>query len=205
MTTYELAPEVEAVAKRIIDKDHPTLRAIRIEYVFREKAAKSHGRAVAGTARKVTGVNALLATPGAQSSEDLAFFLITIARDIWDGLDQRKREALVDHELTHCAVQIDDTTGEAVLALRGHDLEEFASVVQRHGLWSDDLEFFVTSLPAEQLAFVGANLNDMALTISHTRPDGSTSTVETSTGEIDAAVAGFINDENPGQGAEEPF
>lgn len=206
MTTYELAPEVEAVAKRVIEKHHPTLRAVRIEYVFREKAAKRHGRAVAGTAKKVTGVNALLATPGAKSSDDLAFFLVTIAQDIWISLDSRKREALVDHELTHCAVQVDDETGEAVLAMRGHDIEEFAVIVQRHGLWSDDLEFFVTSLPAEQLAFAGSNTDDLAVTISHVRPDGTTATVETSTGEIAAARDSLLHGgESPGQGTDDSF
>jgi hypothetical protein len=197
---YERAPEVERLAKQIIDKSHPTLRGIRIEYVFREKAGLRHGRLVAGSAKKITGVNALLATPGARSSEDLEFFLVTIARDVWDRSTASRRIALVDHELQHCHVQLDDVTGEAVLAMRGHDIEEFAAIVQRHGLWTDDLEMFVTALPAEQLsAFAsmprhadhhpaGRDDEDFAVTITSTTADGKTRSVNTSTGEISAAA-----------------
>jgi hypothetical protein len=149
-TTFELAPEVERIGKQIVEKHHPHLRGVRIEYVFRAKAEKRHGKRVGGTAKKVTGVNALLATPGAESSEDLAFFLVTIAKDIWDYLDPDHKRALVDHELEHCYVEIDED-GDAKLSIRGHDIEEFASIIGRHGFWSNDLEVFVTSLPAEQL------------------------------------------------------
>lgn len=185
-TVFEPAPEVRRVGQKMIDKWHPDLRATRIEYIFREKASKRHGKRVGGTARKVTGAMALLATPGAQSSEDLPFFLITIAKDVWDTLDDRKREALVDHELEHCSVEVDDE-GDATLSMRPHDIEEFGSIVGRHGLWSNDLEWFVTSLPAEQLDLLGAR-EDVAMTISHARADGTVESVDTTTGELTRAA-----------------
>ena len=148
--TFEPAPEVERIGKEIVERFHPHLRGVRIEYVFRSKATKRHGKRVAGTARKITGVNALLATPGAQSSEDLAFFLVTIAKDMWLFADDDRKRALVDHELEHCYVEIDED-GDTNVSIRGHDIEEFASIIGRHGFWSPDLEVFVTSLPAEQL------------------------------------------------------
>lgn len=50
--------------------------------------------------------------------------------------------ALVDHELTHCAQALDEfgmpkfnrDTGMPEFTLRGHDVEEFVSVVQRFGV-----------------------------------------------------------------------
>lgn len=183
---YEVAPEVRAVGLRLIQEHHPTLRGTRVEFVFRSKAATRNGRVVGGSAKKITGVNALLATPGAQSSEDLPFFLITIAKDVWERLDQRKREALVDHELEHCRIDIDED-GDAHLTMRGHDIEEFASIVGRHGLWSDGLEWFVSSLPAEQLALAGTAglFNDL------------------STKGIDVTVDGVRVDEPAGQDGQE--
>lgn len=180
--TYEPADEVRRVAQRMIDKYHPDLRAVRIEYVFRSKASKRHGRVVAGSAKKVTGVNALLATDGAQSSEDLAFFLVTIAKDIWETLEPSKREALVDHELEHCRVEVDED-GFASLVMRGHDIEEFSSIVGRHGLWSDDLEWFVTSLPAEQMNLLGTSV-----TISHVDGNGVEQSVDTTVGGLSRAA-----------------
>lgn len=212
-TYFEPAPEVERIGKKMVEQYHPDLRGTRIEYVFRSKATKRHGRATAGTAQKYTGLKAMLATPGAQSSEDLAFFVITIARDIWETLDPRKREALVDHELEHCRIEVDED-GDAHLTMRGHDIEEFSSIVGRHGLWSDDLEWFVTSLPAEQLDLLGGR-EDVAMTISYAGADGTVQSVDTSTGglsraaqmlrhgsgvlDVDRAKRIMAGDEDPGQ------
>lgn len=152
MTTYFPAPEVSRVAKKVIDKWHPDLRAIRIEYLFRDKAAKRKGRTVGGTAELVKGKHALLATDGATDSDDLAFFLVVIASDVWTHMTDAQKEALVDHELQHFVVDRNEDD-EVVLKLRGHDVEAFFSEIPRHGLWKTDLEMFVSSMPAEQLEF----------------------------------------------------
>jgi hypothetical protein len=63
-------------------------------------------------------------------------------------MDLDARMALVDHELSHCwfaTVDNDGVTqkfhqdGSPWWTIRGHDLEEFCGVVERHGLWSEDL------------------------------------------------------------------
>lgn len=199
----------------MVEQYHPDLRGTRIEYVFKSKATKKNGRATAGTAQKYTGLKAMLATPGAQSSEDLAFFVVTIAKDIWETLDERRKEALVDHELEHCAIEVDED-GDAHLTMRSHDIEEFSSIVGRHGLWSDDLEWFVSSLPAEQLTLAGER--DLAVTISHAGADGHVESVDTTTGAIRTAAdllkhgsglwdadraRTLLDQESPGHGAAE--
>lgn len=151
MPNYEQAPEVRRVAQRMIDQHHPHLRAIRMEYVFRPKATRRRGRRVAATARKVSGVHALLATEGAVESDGLDFFLVIVARDLWDLYTPTERDALVDHELNHFGVEIDDESGVAHLVLLGHDIEAFDVEIRRHGMWRTDLEDFVRAIPVEQL------------------------------------------------------
>jgi predicted metallopeptidase len=142
--TYTDAPVVKEIAQGLIPQHHPHLEGARIEYVFRSKRLTSNGKIVAGKARKVTGLNAFLATkPPAFGG--LPFFVIEIAQDVWDALPRPQQVALVDHELCHCFREIDDDTGEWELSIRPHDVEEFAEIVYRHGLWSQDLDHFVTN------------------------------------------------------------
>ena len=134
-TSYSPAPEVEAIASQLIDDYHPDLIGAPITYVFRTPAAMSGGREVWGKARKITGLNAYLA--GGPEGAD-AFLVIEIALDVWEQLTPAKRHALVDHELSHCSW--DPLEGCSTV---GHDVEEFAAVISRHGLWTTTLDTFV--------------------------------------------------------------
>jgi hypothetical protein len=77
-------------------------------------------------------------------------FVIFINATAWKHLNEKQRAALVDHELHHAGVAEDKKTGEPVLDERGrrvyrikkHDIEEFAGVVKRHGLYKADLATF---------------------------------------------------------------
>lgn len=144
-TTYTPAPQVATVAQRAIAKWHPHLADVRIEYVFRDPAAKTKGKVVLGKARKLSGLNSALVTLlnpdwGGEEPED--FFVMEIARPAWDAMDTDQRLALVDHELCHFTVEVDDE-GQAVLKILGHDLEAFNAEVERHGLWKRDIEDFL--------------------------------------------------------------
>lgn len=146
MTSYRPPASVKRIATSLIAAHHQHLDDVRIEYVFRSKAAKSKGKEVWGTARKVTGLNAYLAQglahdelPLGDDVDDL--FAIEIAEDVWSKLNDKQRRALVDHELCHCTVDVDDE-GRVILGVVGHDLEEFVAIVERHGLWREDVESF---------------------------------------------------------------
>lgn len=152
-TNYTEAPEVQAIAATIIEMYHPHLKGIRVEYVFRSKAAKNKGRIVLGTARLVSGLNAFLASPSEadeeseifQAEEGEAFFTIEIAKDEWKHLTDTQRAALVDHELCHCwAGEDEDADGnpKMIYKIIGHDVEEFTAIIQRHGLWKGDVQSF---------------------------------------------------------------
>lgn len=74
-------------------------------------------------------------------------FLICIAADTWPGLTAAQRTAVVDHELCHCVV---DSDGPTTI---GHDYEEFAAIIERHGLWRG-----TPTEKAIQTAFVGQGI-----------------------------------------------
>jgi len=134
------APEVEAVARAIIREHHPHLQNARLECLFSIKDMKSKGKEVWGTMRKVSSLAAFLAgeTDGDGPG---AFFCMVISQPVWRALDQTRREALVDHELSHAWIE-EKEDGSLSLQLLHHDLEEFMGVVLRRGLWRNEVEQF---------------------------------------------------------------
>jgi predicted metallopeptidase len=146
MTDYEWAPDVETIAKDIIAtvEDHAHLAQAVVLYVFRDKATRSRGRAVLGKARKLAGLTKFLV----HDEDDLPLFVVEISKDTWEDLTEEQRRALVDHELCHLVVDTDDD-GTLVARTRGHDLEEFIGVVDRHGLWKADVMAMGTAAAAK--------------------------------------------------------
>lgn len=155
MTDYWRARDVEKVAGELIADHHPHLDGVPITYLFRLPAAKSHGRTVYGKARKIGGMAAVLASRLPDSQHEIVypidFFVIEIAADVWTAMDEKQRAALVDHELCHLDVEMpEDEHQDRKLRMVGHDVEEFAAVIRRHGLWRDSVANLV-SAAAEQL------------------------------------------------------
>lgn len=78
-------------------------------------------------------------------------FVILLNQQVWNTAEftERHRRALIDHELCHAAVALDDNddmkrdaAGRIIYRIRKHDVEEFAEIIQRNGLWKSDLEAF---------------------------------------------------------------
>lgn len=159
-TEYWRATEVERIARKLIGKHHQHLNRhdVTVRCLFRDPPARSRGKLVYGKARKVSGLTAYLV--GLEHNDRLDddgpvdFFLIEIAQALWQGLTERQRVALVDHELCHLEVELPETEREdRTLSLRGHDLEEFTEVVKRHGLWRPQVAEFTEVARSAQLAF----------------------------------------------------
>lgn len=80
-------------------------------------------------------------------------FLLTFSASECMRLDDRSFCALVEHELYHCAPQLDqygnpkfnDKTGRPMYAIRGHDVEEFTGVVRRYGATSWEVRALVNA------------------------------------------------------------
>lgn len=145
---YTTAPEVEKIARKLIStvERHQPLDEVRIDFIFIYEAPVSKGRVVLGRARKIGGLSAYLAEARPVGEPNLdgfterqPFFVVEISFDTWQGLSDAQRVALVDHELCHCRIDYDTKTDEPKLSTVGHDVEEFACVVERHGLWSNGL------------------------------------------------------------------
>lgn len=110
-----------------LTEHHPHLDGVRIAVVCQDTASKKDGKVQLASTSKPTGkLTALI--------PDSYDFVICIAEDEWHGLSVRQRQAVIDHELCHCA--LDPFSGEGVLV--GHDFEEFGAVIKRHGLWRED-------------------------------------------------------------------
>lgn len=194
-TTYWRAREVERIATKLIKEHHPNLNRhdVPVFAVFRDPVAKSKGRVVLGSARKISGLAAALF--GLAHQDDLGddpvdFFVIEIGHKTWEALSPKGRIALVDHELCHLDVDVPlDEHDDRKLIMRGHDLEEFYAVVERHGLWRENVKAFAQTaqlaLPIDEQAAAG----------------GGASVVDLRTGRgvviapADAGVAGEVDGE----------
>jgi hypothetical protein len=125
--TWEEADErLIHLAQRLIRENHPHLLDAKIGFMYRSEAAKSGNKLVLGKARKV-------------SEEQQVFidfdFVIWVARKEFYEYMPEQCEAMVDHELCHCG----GSFGE--WKIKHHDVDEFLSIVVRHGLWHPDLSF----------------------------------------------------------------
>lgn len=67
-----------------------------------------------------------------------------VDENVWTGLNDYQRRALIDHELRHISVTHSESEG-IVPKLVGHDLEEFVGTVRRYGLWHEGVKTFVQS------------------------------------------------------------
>lgn len=108
---------------------------------------------VLGRARQIAGLNKFLIEAGAV---EVPLFVLEIAQNTWETLTDAQRRALVDHELCHLAMEPDeDIPGRWIGRTRGHDLEEFVGIVERHGLWKADVAALATvaATKLEQLTF----------------------------------------------------
>lgn len=154
--TFELAPEVERIAREIIaaQVEHEHLRGARILYLFRRGTWTSRGKTIVGRAKKLTGellyvarqllihqIGAGRAVEGADYADengDLQYdFALEINRDFWPKLTDLQRRAIIDHELCHFHR---DEKGNWFIT--GHDVEGFGSNIRRYGLYMEDLAAF---------------------------------------------------------------
>lgn len=139
---YIFAEEVKAVAAKLITKYHTHLAEARIAYLFRKGEWNSKGKTQFGKACKAPEQWAFM------SGFEL---LVIINQKVWDYAEQEKREAMVDHELCHIEKDI-DAKGNPKWIITTHDVEEFSTVIQRHGLWSKDIRQFFAAATEMQMS-----------------------------------------------------
>lgn len=129
---YWRDPELDRIGKELRLKHHEHLHDADLSFVMTKKPMTRGGQAIFGKAQLANGLL------GFYSKAD---FVITISAEAWDKADVAKRRAMVDHELCHCTCNPEED-GSQTWTLGGHDIEEFTKIVDRHGLWKEDLQVF---------------------------------------------------------------
>jgi hypothetical protein len=132
---FSEASDVEKMAGGLIPNYHPELAEARILFVFVDKAGMKNGRELHGKAQKVSGL-----WEWALEKD----FVIQIALDKWNTLEELQRTALVDHMLECCTGEEDEDSGETKWKIRDPEVQEFATILQRYGAWHQGLESFIS-------------------------------------------------------------
>ena len=132
---YSTAESVEALAQQAIPMFHPHLATARVSYIFVDKASMKNGRPVLGKVRRVSGIMEFMVEKD---------FMIEIPLDQWNELGETQRHALVDHLLERCNGEEDEKSGEMKWSTREPDVQEFSTILRRHGAWTTDLAGFVS-------------------------------------------------------------
>lgn len=134
---YETNERVEDAAIGIIEKCHPHLKGARICYLMRETAGETKLR----QGKRMKIAHAEKVSDKMQAADCPYEFIIVINEGIWNKLTLEQQDAVLDHELQHCA------RDEEGYYIRDHDVEEFRSIIQRHGYYFEALRAFVEVKP----------------------------------------------------------
>jgi len=121
-----VTPEVLDLANEIIKEYHPELFGLTVSFVFKEDydvEDKGRGMVIGHCMKVPAAMRAIVDTE----------FLIWISAKYYKSATMVQRRALLDHELMH--IIIDD---DGRLAVRTHDIEEFAAIIGRYGFWKGD-------------------------------------------------------------------
>lgn len=142
MPAYQLDKDLEALGTEIIHSTRPYLGHVKIAYMFRPEAAVSDDKVIAGMCIRVDDRNRVI------HDQD---FIIEIAKDVWEDATQEFRRALMDHELGHAGIRMDENgdviydekTNRPKTYIKKHDIEEFEDVLERHGAYHKALRQFL--------------------------------------------------------------
>jgi len=139
---YEIAnEEVTSLARGLIGEYHTHLNEANITYLFRDTPfSEGNGRAILGRAAKRDEIDKLLSA----RRED---FVIIIVQPSWDRMTLNEKRCLLDHELCHCAIQI-NSEAETKWVLRKHVIEEFPENLKRFSFRREQLGGLIENPPS---------------------------------------------------------
>ncbi len=133
-TEYFVAREdIQKMAWELIRKQHPdlagSLNAGDLIVVFRDKAAKSGGKAILGAARKAAPLANALAG-------EHYVFILELPQDEWENLlDSKQKEAALDQLLCSCRATTNKKTADVKFSVVRADYQVFRENVERYGMW----------------------------------------------------------------------
>ena len=130
-----------AILDALVRDHHTDLAQARIAVAWQlDVKADRDGHLLLGRCRKATDLD----------REFREFDLVILLNaQAWKMLEPKQRLAEVDHELTHATVSLDKNGQDVVderdrkcYRIKRHDIEEFTSIVKRHGLYLSDVAVF---------------------------------------------------------------
>lgn len=127
---WKAGPEVYTTMQSLIASHFPLLAGIddQILIVFKEKATVSGDVTIAGKTAKASNLLGLV-------SEKAYKFVITLAADEWQSLNDTSREALLFHHLSGCGVEENPDNGGLRCFVRIPDVAFYRDEVEQYGFW----------------------------------------------------------------------
>lgn len=139
---------------QLCNEDFSHLRNASIGWLWTNEPNSRHGRSILATCEmgsSIMGSKWQRARAEHQLLEwfdDMPDFILTFFAPAVAMMEDREFMALVEHELCHAGQAKDEfgnpkfsrSTGKPIYSMRGHDVEEFVSVVRRYGSTSPELD-----------------------------------------------------------------
>lgn len=116
-------PAVLAVVNRLMTTLFTHLATARLVIAIRERA------------EDVGEGKVMVAGAGVNPKADEFDYIIWVAWDVWQLIDDGDREALLFHELTHC-----ERDEAGMPTIKPHDAGVFNEEVKRYGMWWEDAQ-----------------------------------------------------------------
>jgi hypothetical protein len=126
---------IERMAEGLIANYHPELSTARIMYVFISEAPSKGGHKLYGKVSKASGF-----LEWALEQD----FIVMISGDIWNTSESHERTAILDHLLERCTGEEDEKDASMSWKIREPDVQEFSSILDRHGAWNTTLAGFIS-------------------------------------------------------------
>jgi hypothetical protein len=133
--TFEVSADLKKLAETVINDQKIDVYPAKLEYllVYPNVSKSVAGRCV-------------------RTGKELKFFsgfdyLIEMSGELWDVLDEPTRLILMEHELKHVCPTMNEKSGEWEFTLRDHDVQDFASIIKKHGIdWLSKVKLSVANL-----------------------------------------------------------
>jgi len=132
---YEIADDVETVANKVFKTKNMDLQPATIKYI----------KVYPGINKK-TAARCMLSNPMMKLFGECDY-VIQVSGDLWDKLDEDRKEILMWHELLHVLPIQNSKTGEWDFKVRDHDIKDFHVIINSEGInWFSELKTLFSSV-----------------------------------------------------------
>lgn len=110
------------------------------------------GDAKIGFLEVVPNISKTVAARCIRANNELQYFsdyqyIIEVSSDVWNKIDDKTRSILLEHELRHILVVMNEKSGEWQYKLQNHDVMDFYSIIKEHGIdWLPNFKTIISSL-----------------------------------------------------------